>query len=164
MTGLLKIFGQILLLRASPGELPYSQALMTQLLVAHLMVGALLAYVTPPGDEALLTAALGTLSLYGVSWLLLSLYSLTPRIAQVVSALAGCEIAIGLLSLPIYGWFFSVSKEAQALPALLLIMLFGWNVALAAHIYRQAVGVSWGMGLLYALAYIISSVALLSLI
>jgi len=39
-------------------------------------------------------------------------------------------------------------------------MVIGWNVAVAAHIFRHALSVSTGLGFLYSIAYLIIAITL----
>ena len=46
------------------------------------------------------------------------------------------------------------------LQALFALLVMGWNVAVAAHIFRHALGVSIGLGFLYSIIYLIIAVTL----
>lgn len=162
MNALLRLFAQLMLLRISPQAIPYSQWLLALLLLAHLLVGMALASFTLTFEEALLSAVLGSLLMATLSWLLLTFYGVAQRAVQVVTALAGCEVAIGLLSVPVNAWFYAVAKADAGIPALLSILLLGWNVALAAHIYRHGVGVSKSLGFLFATIYMVVSIMVVS--
>lgn len=164
MTLVLQAFWQILLVRGSPQILPYSRLLLGSVLLLHLLVGMALAAFTLPLEEALLSAAVGTVLIVAISQGLLALYGVGQRTVQVVTALAGCEFAIGLMALPLNGWFYAVERADAGIPALLSMVLLGWNVALVAHIYRHALGVSKGLGFLFAIGYVIISLTLASLI
>ena len=44
------------------------------------------------------------------------------------------------------------------------LMVVGWNVALAAHIFRHALSVSTGLGFLYSIVYFIIAITVGDLI
>jgi len=153
MSLLLQAFWQVLLLRRSPQIIPHSTLLLDVVLLLHLVMGTISAALFIPFDEALLVAALDTLLIAALSHLLLTLYGLTHRSVQVITAIAGCELVLGIVSLPLYFWILSVSKAEAAIPMLLYIVLLGWNIAMVAHIYRHALQVSKLLGFLYAIGY-----------
>jgi hypothetical protein len=163
MSLLLQAFWQVVSLRRSPQIIPRSRRLLGVMLLFHLLIGAASAsYYLPLGD-ALLVAGLGTLLLAAISHLLLAFYGVAQRSVQVITALAGCELFLGLVSLPLDFWFSSVSKADAAFPALLSLLLLGWNIAVVAHVYRHALEVSKGLGFLYATGYMLVSITLASL-
>ena len=164
MSIILQAFWQILLLRKSPETIPHSQLLLSILLVLHLLLGVGAGLLNLSADMALIQAAIGTLLLVGFSYLLLTLYGLGNRQVQAMTAMAGCEFIIGLLSLPVTAWFLAAGKDQKALPALLSLLVLGWYVAVVAHIWRHALGVPKWLGYLYAIVYVLVSINLTSVI
>lgn len=161
---LLQAFWQILLLRKSPETIPYSQFLLGVILVLHLLMGFGGALITLSVGLALGYAALGTALLVAYAYLLLMLYGMGNRWVQTATVLAGSEIFISLLALPLSVWLTSVDKADMALPALLSLLLLGWLVAVVAHIWRYALGVPKWLGFLFSVAYVIISISVTSLI
>lgn len=161
---LLQAFWQILLLRSSPQTIPYSTTLLGITLLLHLLMGVVFGAINQPLSESIAPAALGTLLVAGFPYLLLALYGLLNRLVQTVTAMAGCEVLIGLMSLPFNLWLVSVEKSSAALPALFMLLLFGWNVVVVGYILRHALGVSKAQGLLFAVGYVSISIILSSLI
>lgn len=161
---LLLAFWRILLLREPPHTVPFSHPLMGCVLLLHLLSGIVLLSIGLPLDGALLSAALSTLLLVAASWLLLTLFRRGARVVQSVTALAGAELLLNIIGLPVNYWFVAVEKSNAGPPALLMVVLLGWNVALIAHVWRHALDVSKLQGVLYAIAYVILSVTLATLI
>ncbi|HEY0635692.1 MAG TPA: hypothetical protein VGE00_09935 [Gammaproteobacteria bacterium] len=164
MVILLQAFWRVLLLRVPPHVIPYSRFLLGALLLMHLLSGSALLAISRPLDEAILSATLGSAMLVVVTHLLLSLFNRGRRSVQSISALAGCEVLINLFSVPVNYWFVAAEKSNAGPPALLLMLLLGWNVALIAHVWRHALDVSKLQGFLYAMGYVILSITLASLI
>lgn len=160
----LQAFWQILLLKRSPETIPYSPLLLTTALILHLLVGVGGGLINLTADVALIQAALGTLLLVGFTYLLMMFYGWGNRLVQTITALAGCEFLIGLLGLPLSVWIVSVDKTNLALPAMLSLLILGWYVAVVAHIWRHALGVSKWRGFLFAIGYVIIALTLTSLL
>ncbi len=164
MSMILQAFWQILMFRKSPETITYSPSLLSIVLVLHLLLGAGTGLLNLSADLALIQAAIGTLLLVGFSYLLLMLHGLGNRQVQTMTAMAGCEIVIGVLSLPVTTWFLAAGKDQKALPALLSLLILGWYVAVIAHIWRHALGAPKWLGYLYAIAYVLISIHLTSVI
>lgn len=159
---LLQAFWQMVLLRNSPATLPYSPFLLGLALVLHLLVGIGGAFINLPAVEAVRYGVFATLLLAGFSVLLLTLYGLRSRLVQTMTAMAGCEVLIGLASVPLSIWLQNGDKANMGLPALLALLLVGWYVAVVAHIWRHALGVTKSLGFLFAIGYVILTFALSS--
>lgn len=161
MAALFKVFWQIALLRKGPQVLPASRELMLVVLAAHWLLGVVLVVDTFSLDRALLSGLVGTLILVATVHGLLVLRHRHSRVTQTLSALAGCEVLLGLLMLPLLA-MLHLGGGAQSMAALFWLLLIGWNVAIAAHIFRHALEVKQGLGLLFGVAYIILSMTLTS--
>jgi len=160
---LLQAFWQILLLRGSPQTIPYSITLLGITLFLHLLIGVGFGAMSQPLSESIAPAALETFLVAGLSYLLLASYGLLNRLVQTVTAMAGCEVLIGVMSLPFNLWFVSVETSSAALPVLSMLLLFGWNVVVVGYILHHALGVSRAQGLLFAIGYVIISIILSTL-
>lgn len=163
METLFRAIGSIILLRQGPQVLPASGFLLSLALGAHWGTGVLLGLFSLSPGLALLSALAGTLIMVALVHGLLLLHGLHSRATQTLSALAGCEVLLGLLALPLTALFFAGGGMAE-LATLLSLLLLGWNIAVAAHIFRHALGVSMGMGVLFAIGYTLISIGLSSLI
>jgi len=157
MGALVRVIWLIALLRQGPQVLPVSTFLLWLVLGAHWATGVLLGLFSFPVGESLLSALAGTLIMAAVVHTLLLLYRHHNRLVQTLTALAGCEVLLGLLGIPPTALFYA---GAQDIAAMLSLLLLGWNIAIAAHIFRHAVGVTLGMGFFYAIVYILISISL----
>lgn len=163
MAALLRVIMQIALLRQGPQVLPASSALLWLVLGVHWLTGVALALFNQPLDRALFSSLVGTLVMLAVVQTLLLLHRLQSRFIQTLTALAACEVLLGLIAIPL-GAGFAMGGDIQAIVGLLSLLLLGWNVAIAAHIFRHALGVSMGMGFLFAIGYTMVSISLASFI
>lgn len=163
MEALFRAFASIALLRRGPQILPASKALLALILAAHLGTGVLLGLFGLPPAMALLSALAGTLIMVALVHGLLMLHRLHARVTQTLTALAGCEVLLGLLVLPLSALYYAGGGAAE-LAALLSLLLLAWNVAVAAHIFRHALNVSVGMGVMFAIGYTLISLSLSGLI
>jgi hypothetical protein len=159
MAALFQVFWQIALLRRGPQTLPASRELLWLLLAAHWLIGVILVLDTFSLDRALLSGLLGTLIMVAVVHGLLLVHRHYNRVTQTLGALAGCEILLGLLTLPLLV-LLGMGGELQALATILWLLLLGWSIAITAHIFRHALGVSLGIGLLSAMGYVFISITL----
>lgn len=159
MDTLIQAFFRILLLRAGPQSIPPSSSLMWLVLLLHLATGLVLTLFSQPLGYSLFSALAGTLVMVAVVHGLLLLFNRRERYRQTLTALAGCEVLLGLMLLPLsinslyYGE--EAGAEVVALISIAGLVIVGWNVAVAAHIFRYALSVSTGLGFLYSIAYFI---------
>jgi len=159
MGALIRVIWQIALFREGPQVLPASSFLLWLVLAAHWFTGVLLGLFSLPALESMLSALAGTLIMAAVVHTLLLIYRRHPRLNQTLTAMAACEVMLGLLAIPPTALFYA-GVGAQDIAGMLSLVLLGWNIAIAAHIFRHAVGVSLGVGFLYSISYILISVVL----
>ena len=85
---------------------------------------------------------------FGLVAFLLNLRNFQARLPQTLTALAGTGFIFGLLSLLILTRIDP--GKAQPDLALFYLGLFGWSLAVDAHIYRHALSIKMGIGVLLA--------------
>lgn len=159
MGALFRAIVSIAILRQGPQALPASTTLLVLALIAHLGTGVLLGLFSLSPFMALLSALAGTLIMVALVHGLLLLHRLHGRVTQTLTALAGCEVLLGLLALPLTALFYAGGGMA-ALAMLLSLLLLLWNVVVAAHIFRHALNVSLEMGILFAIGYTLIALSL----
>jgi hypothetical protein len=158
MGALLRVIGQIVLLRQGPQVLPASRFLLWLALGAHWLTGVALGLYSLPPVDALFSALVGTLIMAALVHTLL-LHRRHNRLNQTLTALAACETLLGLMALPLTALFYA-GASLQDIAAMLSLLLLGWNVTVAAHIFRHALGTSMGVGFLFAIGYTLISLSL----
>lgn len=145
-------FLQIALLRRPPQDLPCSRLLLGLTLAVHLLLGILLYLFQYPFFTALIAAAAGTSMLCILSYSLLSMNGLRQRFVQTLSALAGTDIVIGLISIPV------ITLSASGPASLLYFLILIWNLAVASHILRHALSVNPLQGFAFALVFFLITI------
>jgi hypothetical protein len=148
MTGrfILKLL-DMLRLRSGPQELPGGWFLAAGLSFLYIQQGFFADRMVGDSDggpRSLL--AIGVQ--FGVIAFLLNLRSFQARLPQTLTALAGTGLIFGLMSLMILSRVEPDRPQPEL--ALLYLILFGWSLAVDAHIYRHALSVKFGLGALLA--------------
>ncbi len=155
MYALIRPFLELCWLRSGPQQLPTSMLLTGLALTAHGLAAFLLslAYLVPTRAfaaglaETVLLAAFAAIALY--------LSGRLPRYHQTLTALAGTGAMLSLLAIPITHWLHTAKAAADpsGAPALLLLALVGWSLAITAHILRHALNCLFTRGLVLAVAF-----------
>lgn len=157
---LLRALLRIGLLQSGPQILPPSRELAFVVVAAHLALGLLLSLLGEVPQAALLSAVLGTLFMVAVTHGLLMLRGFQARFHQTVTAMAGCELIVGVAALPLS----FQSGPVGELSSLLSLVLIGWSLAIWAHIFHHSLEISRFAGFGLSLAYLISSIFIAGLV
>jgi len=162
MDALILAFWRILLLRAAPQSVSASPGLLWLSLLLHYGIGLLHALFSLPFAVAVSYALLSTLIMVAVVHGLLLLFRKHARYMQTLTALAACEALLGVMLLPLSVLYYlsGGGEELRGLLAILSLLVVGWNMALAAHIFKHALSVSTGLGFLYSIAYLLIAITL----
>ncbi|MGM0594899.1 MAG: hypothetical protein ACQETD_10210 [Pseudomonadota bacterium] len=159
MAVLVRVVWQIALLRQGPQVLPAASVLLWLSLGAHWLTGVLLGLFTLPPELAMLSALVGTLIMVALVHALLVLHRKQSRVVQTLTALAACETLLGLIAMPLSALFYA-GGDIGAIAGMFSLLLLGWNIAIAAHIFRHALAVSMGVGVLLAVGYTLVAISL----
>lgn len=159
MGALFRVIWQIALLRRGPQVLPASSALLYLVLAIHWLTGVVLGLTALQLDLALLLSLAGTLMMVALVHGLLLVHGQQSRVTQTLTALAGSEILLTLFSIPLMAWS-DMGGSLQEIARVLSFLLFGWKIAITAHIFRYALEVTIGIGFLFAVGYIFVSLSL----
>jgi len=137
----------MLRLRSGPQQMPGGWLLAAGLSFAYIYQGFVAERIVGDADSGPRSLlAIGVQ--FGVIALLLNLRNFQTRLAQTVSALAGTGLIFGLVSLLILTRIDPGKPQPDL--ALMYLILFGWSLAVDGHIYRQALSIKFGAGLLLA--------------
>lgn len=156
MVLLFKAFWNILILRYGPQNLPASQFLLIWALFLHVAIGVALGLFTLTPASSLVSAMVSTLLMTAIIYSLLSLRRKTSRFTQTMTAMAGCEVMLGLMAYPISYWYFTGLGDPN-IPAMLSLVILVWNLMLASHIFHHALDVPRSMGYLFAVGYLFAA-------
>mgnify|MGYP006293572369 FL=1 len=162
---LIRLFFQLLFLRAGPEDMPAGQQPLLVALALYLVVGILLDIaVTGEGQAGLggglLLLAADVLVLAGYSAGLAVLRGHRPRIPQMLTALLGATAMLGLVAWPLVVMqpaSGEVGDGAIGWWSVAMIALFAWNLVVLGQIYRRTLEFGAALGVLAALGYFVLS-------
>lgn len=164
LTTLFRVFLDICLFRKAPQDLPASGSLLLVTLLASAAGSLILARSSLSWSGAAQSALAETVFMTGAIYLMLKLQNRPARWLQTVTAVAGTNVVLVIISLPLLLWLLSAQAgEFDAtLPALLFLGLIVWNVMILGHIFRHALSTYLPLGVLVALGYYSLSIVLLN--
>ena len=156
---LLRAFLRIGLLQEGPQSLPASRELTFVVIGAHWAVGLVLSLLGQAPQVAFVSAVVGTLLMVAIIHGLLVFRGVSERFYQTATAMGGSELVIGIVALPLSIWYnFGGAVE---IAALLSLVLAGWSLAVASHIFHHSLEInrfsSFGLSLAYLfISYLIA--------
>ncbi len=152
---LIEPFVRLCLLDAKPQDLPTSALLLCMTLGAYLLMSALTAAPVYDPISSIVAAFMDVGLLAAYAWLALRTRAYEERYVQTLSALAGCGVVVGALSLPLMHLIYQ-SGELGGGDALLFVQLLilVWLLAIYGHIYRHALSTDLFIGVLVSLGWI----------
>lgn len=152
LSTLVRTFLEIALLRTPPHAVPASSVLLGLVLALHWAVGFANGLLSLPSAAAAGSSLVGTLVVVAFVHGALVFTGRGARTPQTLSALAGCEVLVGLLALPI----LATLQGGEAGPGgLVLLVLIGWNLAIASHVFRYALELPLAGAVVVALGYMV---------
>jgi hypothetical protein len=165
VTGLLKIYIDICLLRASPADLPPYAVLLGLAATAYVLVGVLLLAPVAGIGTAVLQTLVDVALLAALLRLVLQVHGRAERFPQTLSALLGTGALLGLVAWPLLLSMYAAQAqggEPAALSILALLALFVWTLVIIGHILRHSLSTSHVVGVLLATGYVVVSTVVLS--
>ncbi len=137
----------MLRLRSGPQYMPECWLLAATLSFAYIALGFIADQILGETDGAPRSLlAIGVQ--FGIVAVLLNIRNFQIRLPQTLAALAGTGLFFGLLSLLILTRIDPGKPQPDL--AFLYLGLFGWSLAVDAHIYRHALSIKMGIGVLLA--------------
>ncbi len=127
-----------------PQDLPVSTVLLSLTLLFYTFTSVVLSLAHVSLPQAMLSSLVETLLLVALVSSLLFITHHFGRIIQTLTALAGADSVLGILSGPPMFWLHSASlnHSDMTIPLLLLLALIIWSLVVYAHILRHALEVS----------------------
>lgn len=148
-------------LRSGPQDLPPYRGLLLLFVALYLAQGFVAGSLIGEPDAGPRTAFAVAVQFAAIV-ALLRLRGLGERTPQTLSALAGTGFIFGLLSLAILSRIDP--NEPQPDLALLYLGLFAWSLLVDGHIYRHALSIKLGGGVLVAVLIFAANFALLRVV
>jgi drug/metabolite transporter (DMT)-like permease len=162
MVVLIKLIIDICLLRAKPGDLPYSKFLLILCLITYMILGVAITLSNQSVTKSILIVIVDTSLLlifaYGALWFRNQL----NRATQMVTALAGSGVLFTALSIPIVFWLQQIDPSEPSPISLLLLLIFAWNVAVIGYILQHALNVKYWVGFGISATYVYVSLRLMN--
>lgn len=167
----LKTIVDLALLQAKPQDLPYSWALLAVLAAASTLsyvmaldaVGNELAQYVGE-DFPIVPLAIAEHAFYALTiWLVLRLAQKPERFCQTLSAMFAANTLVQLAMWPVSQWMMDTQGTAAVnTPTLLLLGLRVWLLLIFANIFKEALEVSMGVGVLFTIGcWVFTSLLLL---
>jgi len=144
---LIRTFLEMLRLRSGPQDLPAANGLAVVLAVAWALQGQAADQILDTSDSSprsLLTIAVQ----FAAVIMLLRLRGHSERIAQTISALAGTGLIFGVMALLLLSRFDVAEPQPEL--AVAYFGLFAWSLLVDGNIYRHALSIKMGPGVLVA--------------
>lgn len=159
MTGrLILTLLDMLRLRSGPQDLPSGWPLAAALSVAYIAQGFFADRILGESDGAPRSLlAIGVQ--FSIIAVLLNLRNFQARLPQTLLALSGTGFIFGLLALAILSRIDPGKSQPDL--ALMYLGLFGWSLAVDAHIYRHALSIRMGIAVLLAVLIFAANYVLL---
>ncbi len=165
MNLLLKVFAEIAFFRRGPEDLPASTFLLSfSLLLYSAGTIATSAVFAEDGRQVFLEALADITMMLLWYGSLLVIYNRGARLQQTLTALFGTGALLYLVAYPVMSWLqhpLDAGTGAQ-LPAMLMMAILIWSIAVAGHIVHRALDIQFSLGIAICICYFFSSVAVFS--
>ena len=163
---LFKTFLNMCVFRYKPQDLPQSYDLLMLCLLIYTFINVLLAMTTTPFAQALQISVLDTVIITIITIFILKINRHYERWIKTLMALAGTGCIIGLFTLPLFAGAFllEVSELIQSLILMIYLALLIWNIVIMGHILRHAMETSLGVGIVFAMIYLVITSTLISFV
>jgi len=149
-------FWEICLLKRAPQELPASRFLFNAVAVVFILRGAVINAFSFPIPEALMLNIIMTGLLLLTLFALLYLRSSQARLLQTATAMMGSSIILFPAALALRFWFHVIEQSGSSsqFAGHCWVLLFVWELFIAAHILRHALNARLIAGFFIAIAYV----------
>ena len=152
---LLRFFFEMCRFKKNPQQAPDSSFLLQLLILSNVGINFLINVVTTPVPVALALAIIAVMLVYGFSSILLWSLNFSARTRQTLIAIFGTDLIIAGPAIGLRYWLYWLHETDQQsdIALVLWITVFIWNLLVTAHIFRHAIGKSFGLGLITAVGY-----------
>ena len=153
-------FFDICRFKRKPQDIPQSVNLMSLSVFIYLIVATLLLVFTETAGRSFLFACVEIVILLLFTIGLLMLSGKTNRWIQTITSMSGTGVVLSLIALPVYiliGIYTPADASSNPLytvAVMILAALALWNIAVMAHILREALEVGMFTGMMLAISYI----------
>lgn len=146
-----KAFFDICRLRIGPQDLPTSSIFLGLTLLFYTFISLVLSLTEFSLQDAIKSSIVDISLLIVLPSSLLYIAHHSARIPQTLTAIAGTNSILGILTLPLVFWLKFYGGETNPLALLLLLSLIGWGVLVYAHILRHALNISFFLAVMFTM-------------
>lgn len=161
MTAVITTLLNLMRFRSGPQDLPASRVLLMGLVVLYLAQGFLAGQIIEEPNAGPRTVVAIAVQFAAIT-ALLNLRGLHARTPQTLAAMAGTGLLFGLLSLTVLSRIDPASPQPNL--ALFYLALFVWSLLVDGHIYRHALSIKLGGGVLIAVLIFAANFILLRML
>ena len=156
----------LLILKATPQDLPYSTQLTLKLVAAYVVSGIVVLQATLNPDGLIQELLLGLLIQLVFTYAILRALNYGARFVQTFCAILGVGILFNLISWPILAMLSdaAASDTMKSSLSLMFLMIMSWEVLVKAHIYKHALDIKMFSALALSFSLFFISIALLQLL
>ena len=156
MSELVKPFFYICLLSTGPQDIPYSINLFRLSLLAYLLTAVLTLTQGMALEQAISASLVDMTILLIFARICLHLFNKLGRFIQMTTALLVIGAAFQILAFPLLV-SIQAGEKGNAELSLILLLLFSWNLAVYAHIFRETFEIKTGLAFVITLVYTLIS-------
>ena len=156
MSELVKPFFYICLLSKGPQDIPYSINLFRLSLLAYLLTAVLTLTQGMALEQAISASLVDMTILLIFARICLHLFNKLGRFIQMTTALLVIGAAFQILAFPLLV-SIQAGEKGNAELSLILLLLFSWNLAVYAHIFRETFEIKTGLAFVITLVYTLIS-------
>lgn len=163
MKSILILFWDICLFRRGPDEVPTSNILTFAILIVFIIFNTVIRSVLLKSEfiYSLLSSLIVLLVFACSLWLGLLLNKCLNRFQQAMTAVLGQDLMISILSLPLL-FVLSAEQElgdgAMQVGSIILLMFYGWDLAVKGYIFRRALAVGPVLAFMLAFAIVMGAI------
>jgi len=151
------------LLRRAPQDDPASFSLLLLALTGYVLIDVVQASASSGLMVSLGITLVDALLMSVFTWVLLRVTAKTRRFVQTLTSLAGTGMILGLAALPLVQMAAAAHRNDAPMTDLVLgwLVLLVWGMSVQAHIFRHALSVRYGVGLMLAGLHTVLTIGLI---
>jgi hypothetical protein len=151
------------LLRRAPQDDPVSYPALMLALSGYVLIDVVQASASSSLKVSLGMTLADTMLMVVFAWVILRITGKTQRYVQTLTSLAGTGMILGLASLPLVQLASRAHLNDEPMAGLVLgwLMLLVWSISVQAHIFRHALSVRFGFGLMLAGLHAVLAISLI---
>lgn len=156
MEALIRLFGSICLFKKGPQDIPSSINLFVLLLTGNFIFELFLGLSLFSLGMSLALSLSSILALFLFTWLWLVLFKLSNRFLQTATAFVGISLFTNIFCFLPATFLWQMGLLVDTSFAMLNLLLLAWILSIYAHIYKNALNVSFFLGLALSITYFIT--------